>query len=145
MAVRSIVKEGESILYKKCREVEIFDESLSILIDDMFETMKSNQGVGLAAPQIGVSKRIFVVNVGDGDIELVNPVIVETSGEQKDEEGCLSLPGQFYKVTRPMFVTIKGQNRKGEAIQYSGKKLKARAFHHENDHLDGILLKSRIA
>ena len=109
----------------------------------MLETMKSGRGVGLAAPQVGVLKRVFVVNAGDGDVELVNPVIVETSGEQRGEEGCLSCPGQFATVVRPMFVTIKGQNRKGEEVRYIGRALKARAFCHEFDHLDGILFKSR--
>jgi peptide deformylase len=143
MATRNIIKEGAPILYKKCRPVEKFDENLSILIDDMFETMKCGRGVGLAAPQVGILKRIFVVNSGDGDIELVNPVIVETSGEQKGDEGCLSCPGQFAAVIRPMFVTIKGQNREGEEVRYVGRALKARAFCHEFDHLEGILFKSR--
>ncbi len=144
MAIRNILKEGEPILYKKCKIVEKFDENLGVLIDDMLETMKAEKGAGLAAPQVGILKRVFVVNVGDGDIELVNPVIVEATGKRRGEEGCLSCPGQFGVVIRPMFVTIKGQNRKGEEVQYKGKALKARAFCHENDHLDGILFKSRV-
>lgn len=144
MAIRNIVKEGTPILYKKCRPVEKFDENLSILIDDMLETMKAESGAGLAAPQVGILKRICVVNVGDGDVELVNPEIIEASGEQRGQEGCLSCPGQYATTLRPMYVTVKGQNRKGENVEYSGKALKARAFCHEIDHLDGILFKSRV-
>ncbi len=145
MAIRNIVKEGTPILYKKCRPVEKFDESLSILIDDMFETMKAERGVGLAAPQVGILKRVAVINAGDGNIELVNPEIIETSGEQREQEGCLSCPGRYAITVRPMCITVKGQNRKGEPVQYSGNALKARVFCHEIDHLDGILFTSRIA
>lgn len=137
------MQEGTPILYQKCKPVKKFDERLGTLIDDMFETMEAGQGVGLAAPQVGILKRIFVVNTGDGNIEIVNPVIVEISGEQSGEEGCLSCPGQFAVVIRPMFVKIKGQNRKGEQTEHAGHQLKARAFCHEFDHLDGILFKSK--
>ncbi len=144
MAIRNIVLEGEPILYKKCREVENFDDRLSILIDDMIDTMKNAKGVGLAAPQVGILKRVVVVDVGDGIIELVNPEIIESSGEQKEEEGCLSCPGFYAKTLRPMYVTVRGQNRHGKEVRYIGTALKARAFCHEIDHLDGILFKSRI-
>ncbi len=144
MALRQIRTKEDPILYKKCREVEKFDENLGSLIDDMFETMKRAGGVGLAAPQIGILKRVLVINVGDGDIELVNPVIIQTEGEQKQQEGCLSFPGEFGTTLRPMFVVIEGKNRKGETIKYSGEGLKARAFCHETDHLDGIVFKSRL-
>lgn len=144
MAIRNIVLEGEPILYKKCREVENFDDRLGILIDDMIDTMKNSKGVGLAAPQVGILKRVLVIDVGDGVIELVNPEIVESSGEQIEEEGCLSCPGFYAKTLRPMFVTVKGKNRHGKDVKYTGKALKARAFCHEIDHLDGILFKSRI-
>lgn len=145
MAIRNILIEGESALYKKCRVVENFDERLSVLIDDMIETMKRAGGVGLAAPQVGILKRVVVIDVGDGMIELVNPEIISASGEQREEEGCLSCPGQYGITVRPMFVTIKAKNRKGEEVQYSGKSLKARAFCHEIDRLDGVLFKSRLA
>lgn len=144
MAIRNIILEGEPILYKKCREVENFDDRLSILIDDMIDTMKNSKGVGLAAPQVGILKRVMVIDVGDGVIELVNPEIIESSGEQKEEEGCLSCPGFYAKTLRPMYVTVRGKNRFGEEVKYIGAALKARAFCHEIDHLDGILFKSRI-
>lgn len=145
MALRNIVKVPDPLLYRKCRKVEKFDKSLSILIDDMFETMKNARGVGLAAPQIGLLKRIAVINVGDGNIELVNPEIIEFSGEQREEEGCLSCPGKFGITVRPEFVKVKAQNRKGEVVEYVGYSLKARAFCHEIDHLDGIIFTSRLA
>ena len=145
MALRNIVKVPDPLLYKKSRKVEKFDKSLSILIDDMFETMKNARGVGLAAPQIGLLKRIAVINVGDGNIELVNPEIIEFSGEQREEEGCLSCPGKFGITVRPEFVKVKAQNRKGEVVEYVGYSLKARAFCHEIDHLDGIIFTSRLA
>ena len=139
MAIRNIVKEGTPVLYKKCRPVEKFDENLSMLIDDMLETMREEGGVGLAAPQVGILKCVCIVNVGDGDIELVNPEIIEASGEQREQEGCLSCPGQYATTLRPMCVTVKGQNRKGEDVRYSARALKARAFCHEIDHLEGKL------
>ncbi len=144
MALRNIVLEGDPILYKKCRKVEKFDESLSTLIDDMLETMKNSNGVGLAAPQIGILKRVVVINVGDGNIELVNPTIIAFSGEQREGEGCLSCPGQYGVTLRPKFVKVKAQDRFGNEVVYQGQMLKARAFCHEIDHLDGILFKSRI-
>ena len=144
MALRNIVLEGDPILYKKCRKVEKFDESLSTLIDDMLETMKNSNGVGLAAPQIGILKRLAVINVGDGNIELVNPTIIAFSGEQREGEGCLSCPGQYGVTLRPKFVKVKAQDRFGNEVVYQGQMLKARAFCHEIDHLDGILFKSRI-
>lgn len=144
MALRNIVLEGDPILYKKCRKVEKFDESLSTLIDDMLETMKNSNGVGLAAPQIGILKRVVVINIGDGNIELVNPTIIAFSGEQREGEGCLSCPGQYGVTLRPKFVKVKAQDRFGNEVVYQGQMLKARAFCHEIDHLDGILFKSRI-
>ena len=143
MGIRNIVLEGDPILYKKCREVEKFDDRLANLIDDMLETMHKAGGVGLAAPQVGMLKRVVVVNVGDGNIELVNPVITDSSGEQREEEGCLSCPGQYATTLRPMFVTVEAFDRFGKKVKYTGKALKARAFCHEIDHLDGILFKSR--
>ena len=144
MALRNIFFEGNPILQKKCRKVEKFDKSLEILIDDMFETMKHSNGVGLAAPQVGILKRVAVINIGDGNIELVNPVVVAFSGEQREEEGCLSCPGQYGITLRPKFVKVKAQDRFGNEVFYTGQMLKARAFCHEIDHLDGILFKSHI-
>lgn len=138
MALRTIVLEGDPILTKKCREVTEFDEKLHVLLDDMAETMYNAKGVGLAAPQIGKLRRIAVIDVGDGLIELVNPLIVVQDGEQKTMEGCLSFPGKSAVTLRPKFVTVKAQNRNGKTIEISGYSLKAKAFSHEIDHLDGI-------
>lgn len=139
MALRNIVKIGDDVLRKKARTVEKFDERLSVLIDDMAETMYSANGVGLAAPQVGVLRRVVVIDVGDGLMELVNPEITEREGEQKEIEGCLSLPGRNGITLRPMSVKVKAQNRNGQWCVYKGEGLKARAFCHEIDHLDGIL------
>ena len=115
--VREIIKEGEDVLRKKCHKVEKFDEKLHILLDDMYETMQSANGVGLAGPQIGILRRVVVIDVGDGRIELINPEIVKTSGEQTGDEGCLSCPGKFGEVTRPMKVTVKAQDRFGNEFK----------------------------
>lgn len=145
MAIRRIYLEGSDLLYKKCRPVEKFDERLAILIDDMFETMKKAEGVGLAAPQVGILRRVAVIKVDSEPIELVNPEIIYSEGEQRQEEGCLSCP-KFTGITlRPMIVKVKAKDRNGQDVSYTGKGLKARAFCHEIDHLDGILFKSRLA
>ncbi len=144
MAIRKILTEESEFLHKKCRPVENFDEKLSILIDDMFETMEKANGVGLAAPQIGILRRIAVIKIGSEAIELVNPKIIEVSGTQKEEEGCLSCPNFSGVTLRPMQVLVEGYNRLGEKVKYLGRGLKARAFCHEIDHLDGILFKSRL-
>jgi peptide deformylase len=137
MAIRNIVKHGDDVLTKKCRKVEVFDQRLSDLIDDLFDTLYESGGVGLAAPQVGVLKRIAVIDIDGDPIELVNPEIVETDGEQYGTEGCLSYPGQFGMVRRPMYVKIKAQDRKGDWYEYEGEELLARAFCHETEHLDG--------
>ena len=139
MAIREIREKGDEILYKKCKAVVKFDEKLHILLDDMYETMQSRDGVGLAAPQVGILKRAVVIDVGDGKIELINPEIVEESGEQTGSEGCLSVPGVFGEVTRPNVVTVKAQDRDGKWFKITGKELLARAFCHEIEHLDGKL------
>ena len=131
MAIREIREKGDEILYKKCKAVVKFDEKLHILLDDMYETMQSRDGVGLAAPQVGILKRAVVIDVGDGKIELINPEIVEESGEQTGSEGCLSVPGVFGEVTRPNVVTVKAQDRDGKWFKITGKELLARAFCHE--------------
>ena len=144
MAIREIREKGDEILYKKCKAVVKFDEKLHILLDDMYETMESRDGVGLAAPQVGILKRAVVIDVGDGKIELINPEIVEESGEQTGSEGCLSVPGVFGEVTRPNVVTVKAQDRDGKWFKITGKELLARAFCHEIEHLDGKLFLDRV-
>ena len=139
MAVRNIVKDGDEVLRKVCRPVEKFDQKLSDLIDDMLETMYKANGVGLAAPQIGVLKRVAVIDVGEGPHEFVNPIIIEASGEQTDTEGCLSCPGVWGTVSRPNFVTVEAYDRNGDRFILSATELFARAICHELDHLDGIL------
>ena len=144
MAIREIREKGDEILYKKCKAVVKFDEKLHILLDDMYETMQSRDGVGLAAPQVGILKRAVVIDVGDGKIELINPEIVEESGEQTGSEGCLSVPGVIGEVTRPNVVTVKAQDRDGKWFKITGKELLARAFCHEIEHLDGKLFLDRV-
>ena len=144
MAIREIREKGDEILYNKCKAVVKFDEKLHILLDDMYETMQSRDGVGLAAPQVGILKRAVVIDVGDGKIELINPEIVEESGEQTGSEGCLSVPGVFGEVTRPNVVTVKAQDRNGKWFKITGKELLARAFCHEIEHLDGKLFLDRV-
>ena len=144
MAIRKVITEGNDILYKKCKPVEKFDDKLSILIDDMLDTMRKERGVGLAAPQVGILRRVIVIEIGEKKIEVVNPEIIEAGGEQRAEEGCLSCPGFVGTTLRPMYVKVIGKDRKGNEVSYFGRNLKARAFCHEIDHLDGILFKSRL-
>lgn len=139
MAIRNIVKLGDDILRKVCRTQMTFDDKLAMTLDDMAETMYKAEGVGLAAPQIGILRRYCVVDVGDGIIELVNPVIESMSGEQTGEEGCLSIPNRYESVTRPMTVTVRAQDRNGNSFTITAEGFKARALCHEIDHLDGIL------
>ena len=141
MAIRQIVKEGDDVLTKKCREVVKFDDRLAMILDDMTETLHLANGVGLAAPQVGILRRIVVVDVGEGPIELVNPVIIEQSGEQEGLEGCLSCPGEWGITKRPMNVTVKAFDRKGKEFTVSGEGLLAKALCHELDHLEGVLYK----
>ncbi len=144
MAIRNIVKIGDDVLRKICRTQLTFDEKLATLLDDMAETMYKAEGVGLAAPQVGLLRRICIVDVGDGLIELINPVIVEKSGSQVGSEGCLSVPDRYDEVERPMTVTVRAQDRNGNNIVVTGDGLKARAFCHEIDHLDGVLYIDRV-
>ena len=140
MAKRNIVKIGDDILRKVCRTQLTFDDRLHQVLDDMAETMYDAEGVGLAAPQVGILRRYCIIDTGDGLIELVNPVIVKKSDEtQTGNEGCLSIPDRYEVVTRPMKVTVRAQNRYGENFTVTGEGLKARAMCHEIDHLDGIL------
>ncbi len=144
MAIRNIVTLGDDILRKVCRTQMTFDDRLAMTLDDMAETMYKAEGVGLAAPQIGILRRYCVVDVGDGIIELVNPVIEQQSGRQDGEEGCLSIPGRYETVTRPMKVTVRAQDRNGKSFTITAEGFKARALCHEIDHLDGILYIDKI-
>lgn len=144
MAIRNIVTIDDPVLRKKSRPVVNFDEKLWTLLDDMKETLKKADGAGLAAVQVGILRRAVIVDVGDGKpLELINPEIVETSGDQEGQEGCLSLPGEWGVVRRPEFVRVRAQNRKGQWCMYKGEGLKARCFCHEIDHLDGIVFTDR--
>lgn len=144
MALRNIREDGDDVLRKKSRKVDKIDSKIITLLDDMVETMNHADGVGLAAPQVGILKRVVVIDVGDGLIELINPEIIEVSGKQSDDEGCLSVPGKFGKVTRPDNVKISAFNRNGEQFVMEGTGLLARAFCHEIDHLEGILFTDKV-
>lgn len=141
MAIRQIVKEGDDVLTKKCRTVEKFDSRLHQLIDDMTETLHLAQGAGLAAPQVGMLRRVIVIDIGEGVIELVNPKIIAYSGEQETVEGCLSCLGEWGITRRPDYVKVKAQDRYGKEYTIEGRDLLAKAFCHEIDHLDGIIYK----
>ncbi|MBE6740400.1 MAG: peptide deformylase [Ruminococcaceae bacterium] len=145
MAIREITKYGkDEILRKVCRTQLNFDDRLAQILDDMADTMYEADGVGLAAPQIGILRRYCVIDVGEGIVELINPVIMETKGEQHGQEGCLSVPGRYEDVTRPMYVKVRAQNRKGENIIVEGEGLMARALCHEIEHLDGVLFIDKV-
>ena len=145
MAIRNIIKKDNPLLRKKSRPVEAFDDRLATLLDDMIQTMYKAEGVGLAAVQVGVLRRVVVIDCGDGLMELVNPEIIEREGSQEEVEGCLSLPGESGVTLRPMKVKVKAQNREGKWYFYTGEGLKARAFCHELDHLDGVLYIDRLS
>lgn len=144
MAIRQIRTKEDEILYKNCKEVKNFDEKLHILLDDMYDTLQKHNGVGLAAPQVGILKRAAIVDVGEGVIELINPEITEQSGSQIGSEGCLSVPDVWGEVERPNVVTVKAQDRNGKWFKITGKELLARAFCHEIEHLDGKLFLERV-
>lgn len=139
MAIYKIVEVGDDVLRERAVRVTKFGPHLEKLLDNMRDTMYANQGVGLAAPQIGVSKRVIVVDIGDGLVEFVNPVIVEYEGTQIDSEGCLSIPGMVGEVARADRIKVKGLNRYGKEIELPAQGYLARALQHEIDHLDGIL------
>lgn len=146
MAIRKVRLENDEILRKKTRKVEIIDEKIQELIDDMIETMHSQDGVGLAAPQVGILKKVVVIDLYDdkGPYVLINPEIIKEKGEQEVEEGCLSFPNKFAKVKRPAEVTVKALNRDGKEYKLKGKGLLAQAISHELDHLEGILFIDKI-
>ncbi|MBE5944482.1 MAG: peptide deformylase [Lachnospiraceae bacterium] len=144
MAIRNIRLDGDDVLRKECKAIDKMTPRLMTLIDDMYETMYEANGVGLAAPQVGILKRVVVIDIGDGEAyTLINPVIVEQEGEQEGEEGCLSLPGLQGTVIRPERVVCKALNEDMEEITVEGEGLLARAICHELDHLDGVLYKDR--
>jgi len=144
MAIRIIRKDGDELLRKKSRVVEKIDEKILMLLDDMADTLYDANGVGLAAPQVGVLKRIAVIDVGDGLIELINPVIKSQSGEQCNAEGCLSIPGIWGEVIRPAKVTVEALDREGNKRTIEAEGLLAIALCHEIDHLDGVLFKDKV-
>ena len=139
MALRKIVIKSDEVLHKKCKPVEVFNEKLSILLDDMAETMYKADGVGIAAPQVGILRRIVFIDVGEGPIELINPVITKQKGSQRGIEGCLSCPNEWGYVVRPTDLVVKAQDRTGKAIQYKCSDFFARCVCHELDHLEGQL------
>ncbi|WP_346869530.1 peptide deformylase [Clostridium sp. UBA5119] len=139
MALRNIRINEDPILRKISKVVKNIDERTQILIDDMLDTMYEANGVGLAAPQVGILKRVVIIDIGDGPIILINPEIVEANGEVKDVEGCLSVPGKQGNVIRPQYVKVKAEDRDGNSIEIQGEDLLARALCHEIDHLNGIL------
>lgn len=143
MALRNIREYGDDVLRKKCREIDKIDDRLLTLIEDMKETMYNADGVGLAAPQVGILKRLFVVDIGEGPLVFINPEILETSGSQTDEEGCLSLPGESREVMRPNYVRARALNEKWEEFEIEAEELLARAILHEYDHLNGTLFIDR--
>ena len=144
MALRQIRELGDPVLEKSCREVKEMTPRLKELVADMLETMHAYEGVGLAAPQVGILRRIAVIDVGEGPIVLVNPRIVETDGEQTGAEGCLSVPGKAGTVTRPNHVKVEAFNENMEPIEVEGEELLARALCHEIDHLDGVMYVEKV-
>ena len=139
MALRKILTDAESALHKTCKPVVNFDSKLFALLDDMKETLIESGGVGLAAPQVGILRRVVLVDTGEEILELINPELVETDGEQEGPEGCLSVPGKYGLVKRPYYAKVRAQDRNGNWYEAEGEELIARCFCHELDHLDGII------
>ena len=139
MGTRKILTDKDPALHKVCRPVEKFDGKLHRLLDDMAETLAQANGVGLAAPQVGILRRVVIVDTGEEILELVNPTLLETSGEQCGAEGCLSVPGRYGLVKRPNYAKVRAQDREGNWFEAEGEELIARCFCHELDHLDGIV------
>lgn len=137
MALRKILTFEDRALHKTCRPVTKFDEKLHTLLDDMAETLTDANGAGLAAPQVGILRRVFIMDTGDSIVEFINPEILETKGEQDGMEGCLSLPGDFWMVKRPNYVKAKAQDRNGNWFEFEGEEIMARCICHETDHLNG--------
>ena len=139
MALRKILTDAEPALHKVCKPVEVFDKKLHTLLDDMRETLIESGGVGLAAPQVGILRRVVLVDTEEEILELINPTMVETDGEQVGAEGCLSVPGKYGLVKRPYYAKVRAQDRDGNWYEAEGEELIARCFCHELDHLDGII------
>ena len=139
MGLRKILTDKDPALHKTCKPVTNFDAKLHKLLDDMAETLAEANGVGLAAPQVGILRRVVIVDVGDEIVELINPTMLETDGEQVGAEGCLSVPGKYGVVKRPYYAKVRAQDRNGEWFEVEGEELIARCFCHELDHLDGIV------
>ena len=139
MGLRKILNDKDPALHKVCKIVESFDEKLHKLLDDMRETLIDSNGVGLAAPQVGILRRVVLVDVGDEILELINPELLETDGEQVGPEGCLSVPGKYGLVKRPYWAKVRAQDRNGDWYEAEGEEIIARCFCHELDHLDGIV------
>jgi len=144
MAIRKILLETDETLRKKSRSVTDFNQRLWDILDDMSDTLTEANGTGLAAPQVGILRRIVIIDVGEGQVEYINPEIIESEGEQKEVEGCLSIPGQWGIVARPQKVRVKAQDRYGKPFTAEGEDLLAIAFCHEIDHLDGILYTDKV-
>lgn len=144
MALRTIRVMGDEVLTKKCREIPLMTPRIKQLVGDMLDTMYDAGGVGLAAPQVGILKRLVVIDVGEGPIVMINPVILESSGEQTGDEGCLSLPGKAGQVTRPNYVKVRALNEKMQEIEIEGTELLARAICHELDHLEGHMYVEKV-
>ena len=139
MGIRKILTDKDPALHKICKPVEVFDKKLHKLLDDMAQTLEKAQGVGLAAPQVGILRRVVIVDTGEEILELINPTITEISGEQDGAEGCLSVPGKYGWVKRPYYAKVKAQDRDGNWYEAEGEELIARCFCHELDHLEGIV------
>ncbi len=144
MAIRNIRKIGDDVLRKKCRNVDVIDDRIKTLVKDMFETLEKADGAGLAAPQVGVLKRIAVINIDGFKQEIINPEIIAESGEVSDVEGCLSVPGKWGMVTRPETVVVSAQNLAGETFEVTAQGMLAKCLCHEIDHLDGVLYVDKV-
>ena len=144
MAIRKILTVDEDVLHKVCKPVENFDQKLHTLLDDMRQTLIDSEGVGLAAPQVGILRRVVLVDNGEEILELINPTILETDGELEGAEGCLSVPGRYGWVKRPYYAKVRAQDRNGNWFEVDGEELTARCFCHELDHLDGIIYTEKM-
>ena len=144
MAIRKILTVDEDVLHKVCKPVENFDQKLHTLLDDMRQTLIDSEGVGLAAPQVGILRRVVLVDNGEEILELINPTILETDGEQEGAEGCLSVPGRYGWVKRPYYAKVRAQDRNGNWFEVDGEELTARCFCHELDHLVGIMYTEKM-
>lgn len=144
MAIKPVVKNPANILTQKTKEVDVINENIIQLLDDLYDTMVEHDGVGIAAPQINVGLRVAIVELGEDILEMINPIIIETRGEEKDVEGCLSFPDLFGMVKRPTYVKIEASDREGRIYELEAEDFEARAILHEIDHLDGVLFDSKI-